>query len=314
MTAWYASHLVLIEATFINFLLALSIHVPLRVGVFSFAGVGSYGLGAYTAAVLTLRYEVPAAVAIGAAVLFSALVGYLFSLLVARLSGLYLAMATIAFVLIIAVLATNGGELTGGAHGLYGVISDLTTGGVVVVCAVAALLLALTERGPLRRRVDAVREDPELSLSMGIAVVPMRQIAFAVSGALGACAGAMNTLLRTTVSPEEVNFHLIVLALTMVIIGGIRSWLGALIGAVIFTWLPSVLSTAGQWQDLVYGLIIILAAVFMPTGLLGLAQSGYRKLRGRSGGAVAASADGADAQERAVREALGGESSKEGVR
>ncbi len=309
MIGWYEANLVLIEATFLNFLLALSIQVPLRLGVFSFAGVGSYGLGAYTAAILTLRYDVPAFVAIGAAVLLAAVVGYLFSLLVARLNGLYLAMATIAFVLIIAVLATNGGELTGGANGLYGALSDLTTGGVVAVCVVVAVLLALTERGPLRRRIEAVREDPELSLSMGIGVVPMRQMAFAVSGALGACAGAMNALLRTTVSPEEINFHLIVLALTMVIIGGSRSWIGAFIGSVIFTWLPSMLASAGRWQDVVYGVIIILAAIFMPTGLLGLVQTLYQKLRGRRSAAVTAEAPADDtAEERALLQALGGES------
>src|SRR5690606_39304832 len=99
MIGWYEANIVLIEATFLNFLLALSIQVPLRVGVFSFAGVGSYGLGAYTAAILTIRYDVPAFVAIGAAFVFSVVVGFLFSLIVARLNGLYLAMATIAFVL-----------------------------------------------------------------------------------------------------------------------------------------------------------------------------------------------------------------------
>ena len=314
MIGWYEANIVLIEATFLNFLLALSIQVPLRVGVFSFAGVGSYGLGAYTAAILTIRYDVPAFVAIGAAVVFAAVVGYLFSLIVARLNGLYLAMATIAFVLIISVLATNGGELTGGANGLYGALSDLTTGGVVAVCVVVAFLLALTERGPLRRRIEAVREDPELSMSMGIGVVTVRQIAFTVSGALGACAGAMNALLRTTVSPEEINFHLIVLALTMVIIGGSRSWMGAFIGAVIFTWLPSMLATTGRWQDVVYGLIIILAAIFMPAGLLGLVQSLYQKLRGRSRTAAPAEPPAEEAvEERAMLQALSGES-KEGVR
>src|SRR5690606_41367553 len=178
-----------------------------------------------------------------------------------------------------------------------------------------AALLTLTERGPLRRRIEAVREDPELSLSMGIGVVPMRQLAFTVSGALGACAGAMNTLLRTTVSPEELNFHLIVLALTMVIIGGSRSWMGAFIGAVIFTWLPSMLATTGRWQDVVYGLIIILAAIFMPTGLLGLVQSPYQKLRGRARTAAPAAPPAeAAAEARATPQAPSGQPQEGGRR
>jgi len=179
MIGWYEANLVLIEATFLNFLLALSIQVPLRLGVFSFAGVGSYGLGAYTAAILTLRYDVPAFVAIGAAVLLAAVVGYLFSLLVARLNGLYLAMATIAFVLIIAVLATNGGELTGGANGLPGVpglaILGLTvprgwplllaTWGIVAVAGLIAWRLAA---GRLRLTWHVAREDELAAQTIGL--------------------------------------------------------------------------------------------------------------------------------------------------
>lgn len=310
MNSWYDANLVLIQATFVNLLLALSIQVPLRAGVFSFAGVGSYGLGAYTAAILTIRYEVSALVSIGAAILLSAVVGYLLSLLVARLNGLYLAMATIAFVLIVSVVAMNGGELTGGAHGLYGAISDLETGGVIAVSAVVVVLLALSERGSTGRRIEAVREDPELAMSMGIPVVSVRRLVFVVSGALGACAGGMNALLRTTVSPEAINFHLIVLALTMIIIGGSRSWAGALIGAVIFTWLPSVLVIAGDWQSLIYGIIVVLAAIFMPTGLLGLGQDTWRRLRRRGAAASVEPADHDDtAAERALLEPLSDDTS-----
>ncbi|MBM7808726.1 branched-chain amino acid transport system permease protein [Geodermatophilus bullaregiensis] len=292
MNAWYFSHLVLVQSTFISFLLALSIQVPLRAGVFSFAGVGSYAIGAYTAAILTIRAQLAPVLAIGAGVLVAAAAGYLLALLVARLSGLYLGMATISFALFLGVLATNGGDLTGGATGLYGAISTLTTGHVVAVTVVVALLLAAGERGAYGRRVDAVREDPHLAVSLGIDVTRVRRRVFVVSGALGAAAGGMNSLLRTTVSPETVGFHLVVTALTMIIVGGALSWAGAAIGAVIFTWLPSVLQVVGDWQLVVYGVIVAAAAVWVPGGLLGLAQDGWHRLRTRhrpipAGGAAA---------------------------
>lgn len=281
MNAWYFSHLVLVQSTFISFLLALSIQVPLRAGVFSFAGVGSYAIGAYTAAILTIRAQLAPVLAIGAGVVLAAVVGYLLALLVARLSGLYLGMATISFALFLGVLATNGGELTGGATGLFGAISTLTTTHVVVISVLVVVALAASERGAYGRRVDAVREDPHLAVSLGIDVTRVRRRVFVVSGALGACAGGMNSLLRTTVSPETVGFHLVVTALTMIIVGGALSWAGAAIGAVIFTWLPSVLQFVGDWQLVVYGVIVAAAAVWVPGGLLGLAQDGWRRLRAR---------------------------------
>jgi branched-chain amino acid transport system permease protein len=279
VNAWYISHLVLVQATFISFLLALSIQVPLRAGVFSFAGIGSYAIGAYTAAILTLRAQLAPILAIGAGVVLAAVAGWLLALLVARLSGLYLGMATIAFALFLAVVATNGGELTGGATGLYGAISTLTTGHVIAISVIVVVLLAVSERGAFGRRIDAVREDPQLAVSLGVDVNRVRRRVFVISGALGACAGGMNSLLRTTVSPETIGFHLVVTALTMIIVGGALSWAGAAIGAVIFTWLPSVLQIAGDWQPLVYGLLVAIAAVYVPTGLLGLGQSGWRRLR-----------------------------------
>lgn len=279
MNAWYVSHLVLVQATFISFLLALSIQVPLRAGVFSFAGIGSYAIGAYTAAILTIRAQLAPILAIGAGVVLAAVAGWLLALLVARLSGLYLGMATIAFALFLAVVATNGGDLTGGATGLYGALSTLTTGNVIAIVLVVVVLLAVSERGAFGRRIDAVREDPQLAVSLGVDVNRVRRRVFVISGALGACAGGMNTLLRTTVSPETIGFHLVVTALTMIIVGGALSWAGAAIGAVIFTWLPSLLQIAGDWQPLVYGLLVAFAAVYVPTGLLGLAQSGWRRVR-----------------------------------
>jgi branched-chain amino acid transport system permease protein len=310
VNSWYFSHLVLVQSTFTSLLLALSIQVPLRAGVFSFAGVGSYAIGAYTAAILTIRAQLAPVLAIGAGVVLAAAVGYLLALLVARLSGLYLGMATISFALFLGVLATNGGELTGGATGLFGAISTLTTTHVVVISLLVVVLLAASERGAYGRRVDAVREDPHLAVSLGIDVARVRRRVFVVSGALGACAGGMNSLLRTTVSPETVGFHLVVTALTMIIVGGALSWAGAAIGAVIFTWLPSVLQVVGDWQLVVYGVVVAAAAVWVPGGLLGLAQDGWRRVRAArrrvpAGGAGAPAAEVADDAEQRLA-ALGG--------
>jgi branched-chain amino acid transport system permease protein len=275
---WWDTNIILIQGTFISLLLALSIQYPLRLGVFSFAGVGCYGIGAYTAAIVTIRYEWPALLSIAVGTLLAGAIGYLLGLVVQRLSGLYLGMATISFDLILSVVVTNGGDLTGGPTGLYGAIADLTTTHIIVICAIAVGLLALSERGRIGRKIETVRDDPELALSMGIRVGRLRRNAFLVSGLIGGAAGALQVLQRTAIAPENIGFAPVVLALTMIVIGGSGSWLGALIGAVIFTWLPTVLELAGAYQFIIYGTLVALAAIWVPGGLLGVGQALYRRI------------------------------------
>jgi branched-chain amino acid transport system permease protein len=286
VSIWYTENLVLIQSTFMSVLFALSIQIPLRFGVFSFAGVGSYGVGAYTAAILVVRYHQSILPALAGAAVVSAIVGYALALLMQRLSGLYLGMATVAFDLIVSVVATNGGSFTGGSAGQYGVLVNLTTLEIALITIVVLLVFAFSERGSIGRRIEVVREDPELSSALGINVRRMREIAFVVSGALGGAAGGINVAMTTTTSPGDINFALIVLALTMIVVGGARSWLGAVIGAIVFTWLPSLLAFVGEWKGVIYGVIVALVAIWVPGGVVGVVTGASRRrsarLRSRS--------------------------------
>ncbi|GAA4725971.1 branched-chain amino acid ABC transporter permease [Nocardioides endophyticus] len=277
MSSVYDSNLVLIQSALVAVLLALSIQVPLRLGVFSLAGVGSYGIGAYVSANLVLRYELGSIPTMALSALAAAAVSFLLGVVIYRLAGLYLAMATIAFDLTVAVVALNGGEWTGGPVGLFGVFTDLTMGLLFAVVALCLVAVHVTEIGRLARRVTTVREDPELAASVGINVRAYRLTAFVVSGLVGGLAGCLNTLTRSAVGLQDVSFHLVVLALTTVIVGGALSWRGAVIGSVLFTWLPTALAFVGDWQELVYGAIVVLAAIFLPTGLYGAWCSARRQ-------------------------------------
>lgn len=288
MSAFYDSNLVLIQATLVAVLLALSIQVPIRLGVFSLAGVGSYGIGAYVSANLVLRYEMAAVPTMLLAGLSAAAVGLVLGVVIYRLAGLYLAMATIAFDLTVGVVALNGGEWTGGPVGLFGVFADLTMGLLFAVVGLCLVVVHVTERGRLSRRITTVREDPELAASVGINVRAYRLTAFVVSGFLGGLAGCLNTLTRSAVGLQDVSFHLVVIALTTIVVGGALSWRGAVIGAILFTWLPTALAFVGDWQELVYGAIVVLAAVFLPTGLYGLWCDVRRLITRRFGGSARA--------------------------
>ncbi|QIG44634.1 branched-chain amino acid ABC transporter permease [Nocardioides anomalus] len=299
MSLFYDSHLVLIQSTLTGLLMALSIQVPLRMGVFSFAGAGCYGFGAYAAALLVIHQEMGALEAIALAALMTAGIGLVLGLVLARLNGLYLAMATVAFDLIIGVIAVNGGEFTGSSTGLYGVITDFSMSQMYVITVAVVALIAFSELGRTGRRVEAVRDDPQLAASVGVDVRRYRIVAFVVSGALGGIAGGMNVMVRSIIQPLDIGFTLIVLALTMIIVGGARSWVGAVIGAVIFTWLPDLLSAVGQWQELIYGILVAIAAVLLPRGIHGVLVDGYRwgKRRRRDGRAEELASDDGDEPE-----------------
>lgn len=290
MTQWFQANELLVQATLVSFLLALSLQVPFRWGVFSFAGLGAYTIAAYTAGILVLRLSLDTWTAILIAAATASLACYLFSFLVSRLGGLYLGMATIAFDLILTVIALNGGKVTGNGT-LFGVLGEIHTWQILAACVIAAAALAFTERGRLGRQVEAASVDPELALAMGIRVVTLRQMSFAISGLVGGLAGGINIIISTTVSPAAVGFHLIITALTMIIVGGARSWLGALIGAVILTWLPELLHVVNQWKLALFGIIVTVLSVWLPDGLLGLFVRLYRRARTmRTGASLEAAA------------------------
>lgn len=281
MSDWYYMNVVLIQTTLTTLLLALSIQVPIRFGVFSFAGVGAFGIGGYGSAMamVHLGWTTWPSVALGA--LVAGVVVFALGLVVQRLTGLYMGMATIAFTLIVSVVAVNGGDLTGGAGGLYGALGEIYMGHIVAVVAVVVAVLIWTEAKGMGRRIDTVREDPELAQAIGIDVAKYRLASFAISGVIGGTAGAITTLLRSTITPAEVNFHLVIVALTAIVVGGARSWMGALIGAVIFVWLPTMIGFVQEWEKVVYGFIVAAAAIYLPNGVLGVAKDVVHRVRTR---------------------------------
>ncbi|GAA2588652.1 branched-chain amino acid ABC transporter ATP-binding protein/permease [Dactylosporangium fulvum] len=293
MTVWYESNLILIQSTFIFLMLALSIQIPVRWGVLTFGGLGCFGVGAYTAAILTIRTGLPQFLILILAVLAGALVSLLIGLVCARLDGMYLAMATLAFDLIVGVVAINGGSLTGGVDGLYGVVADVSTATLATLAGIGLATAVYLQRGRLGRATTAVRDDPELGVSLGINVRRYRHMAFTISGALAACAGVMYVRVNTTITPDNIQFGALVVAMTMVIVGGWKSSLGTLVGVIIFTWLPPHLGMFQTWQAVIYSALVLVAAVLVPTGAAGVARAAasmIRDRRRRTGGTAAVAA------------------------
>lgn len=291
MTQWYFSHLTLIQGMLISVPLALSVQIALRSGVFSFASIGFYGIGAYGTGILVTRGW-PTIPTVALMIVVSGLAAYLMSAPLIRLRGLYLGMVTFAFDLILTVVATNGGKLTGGALGLLAIPLGVTTEGLLVAAFLAILLVSQLERRAAGRTLVGIRVSEELVMSLGVDIRRRKRIVFGISAALGALSGSLYVLAFSTVQPQAAGFTLIITTLTMAVIGGVSSWIGAVIGTVIITWLPTLVAGIGKYQALVYGVVLVLVVMYAPDGVLGVLRTAWRLVSRRLGTRGAPSAPG----------------------
>jgi len=256
-------------------------------------GQGAFmAVGAYGAALLTLRLGLPWWLSLLAASLITAGVGLLFGLPSLRLKGLYLAVATLAAQQIVEWLVTHWTSLTGGtdalvlpAPTLFG--ARVNTDGrfywiAVGVAAAAALYTANLFRSRAGRAFVAVRDQDIAASAIGVDVFRTKLAAFAVSSFFVGLAGGLVANYRTIVTWERFTIETSILYLAMIIIGGLGSVSGSFFGAVFMALLPAAINTAGRsLQDVVpgiagllpaiqqgiFGLVIILFLVLEPEGL-----------------------------------------------
>lgn len=276
---WFISNQALIQTALIYMLLGYSLQIPLKAGVFSFAAGGFYGVGAYMSGVLVKEGYNPV-LAVIIAMAASAILGFGLSLILSKLKSLYLAMATLAFIFLVMLLAESM-TITGGSIGLLGVPRSANTWTIVAIVAVVTVGMWWQSRGRIARTTETMRTDEMLAGTVGMSVLRQRHIVFVVSSVVGALAGSLYVLAFTVVLPEQVGFELMLTALTILVIGGSRHWLGVVIGAVIVACLPDWLAVFGQWRPVVDGIIVVAIAVFAANGLTGIFDAAVKRIRRR---------------------------------
>jgi branched-chain amino acid transport system permease protein len=251
----------------VNSLLALSIYLTLSCGMLAMANAAFMGIGAYTAAILTMNYNAPFALAIAAGMAAPGVVAFLIGKPTLRLSGVYLAMATLAFGEVVRIAVLNTDRLTGGALGLNG-IPQLTQWWHVLAAVVVVLFcLARLRRSKIGRAFEAIKEDETAAGLMGIDVNGHKMLAFVLGAAIAGLAGTLNAHLTFFIGPQEFGFDRGVEILTMTILGGINSLFGPVIGAWIITLLPEVLRGLQDYRGIFNGLILVVIVLFLPKGL-----------------------------------------------
>ncbi len=256
-----------IYALGINGLLALSIYVVLSIGQLSLGQAAFMGIGAYTSALLTLKLALPYGLVLVAAMLVPALFALVVGGPTLRLSGVYLALATIGLGEVLRILFLNT-TLTGGALGLSGIPER---GGFALIFGSLALALAgliAIGRSSIGRAMDAMREDEMAASTIGVDLPVYKMAALTVSAMLAGLAGALNAHVSSFIGPNDYGFDAAVTILSYALLGGIGSPFGPVLGAVLLTILPEALRPLHDFRLVVNGLVIVVAVLFMPRGLL----------------------------------------------
>jgi branched-chain amino acid transport system permease protein len=250
----------------VHAMLALSIWLTLSCGLLSLANAAFMGIGAYASALLTLQMGWPFPAVLLAGGVAPALVALLIGVPVLRLSGVYLAMATLAFGEVVRITVLNM-EITGGPEGLNGI--PLATEGwhIVLLLGITIYGLARLRRSKVGRAFEAIKEDEVAARLMGINVARYKLLAFVLGSFIAGVAGALNAHFTFFISPREYGFENAVDILTMAVLGGTSGLVGPILGGTILTLLPELLRFLHDFRSLVNGAVLVLVVLFLPKGI-----------------------------------------------
>ncbi len=254
-------------------------------GMASFGHAAYFGLGAYAAAV-AVKHGVPMEAALVLAPTIALAGALLFGWFCVRLSGVYLAMLTLAFAQIVWSIAFQWDTVTGGSNGLVGVWPSAWLGSkvayyafVLAIVAIALTAIVWIAHAPFGYALRAARDSPLRADATGIDVRSTQWAAFAAAGAFAGLAGGLYAFSKGSISPETLAIARSVDALVVVLLGGLNSLAGPLAGAAVFTWLSDTLARATEYWRAMMGAIILLIVLAFPLGLGGAWQRVAARLR-----------------------------------
>jgi len=285
----------LIVSMVLGSLVGLSLYLPLMTGQLSLASPGFYALGGYIAAILSTKVFISKSnlfpihfflLEMLIAGIISGLLGIAVGIPALRLRGIYLAIATIAFVEVLRVISLNL-DITGGAVGISGIPQPFENQIEYLWIALPLLIISMVlfyrlERIRVGRAFLAIREDELAAGAMGINPTYYKVLAFTFGSILAGIVGAISAHFLNTWNARQGTFDASIIYLTFVLIGGSRSFLGAVLGGMVFTALPEVLrnlaDTGGlpDWLShflrdgrlIIFGLLIVIGTIFFPQGLV----------------------------------------------
>jgi branched-chain amino acid transport system permease protein len=276
-------------------LFATSLHFIMGPGgMHSFGHAAYFGLGAYGAALLARRLGLPMEAALVAGPAVAAVGAALYGWFSVRLSGVYLAMLTLAFAQITWAIVFQWDTFTGGSNGLTGIwpppwLADKRTYYLLTLALVVLSVVALRRIlfSPFGLALRAGRDSPVRADAIGIDVRRIQWTAFVIAGAFAGLAGGLYAYSKGSISPEVLHVSKSVDGLVMVLLGGIQTLAGPMVGAVTFTWLHDAVARNTEYWRATLGGVILLLVLLFPQGIAGFARQAVDRLRHRGHGSAA---------------------------
>ncbi|MBQ0068110.1 MAG: branched-chain amino acid ABC transporter permease, partial [Phascolarctobacterium sp.] len=268
----------------INIILAVSLNlINGYTGQFSIGHAGFMAVGAYVGAVVTMMWEYPFALGVVLATVMAGVLGTLIGLPTLRLNGDYLCIATLGLGEIIRICILNI-EYVGGASGLMGIPRETTFTNVFWIMIAIIFFIKNFKNSAYGRCCLAIRENEIAADTMGINVTKYKVMAFTLGAAFAGTAGCMFSHYFFIAHPASFTFMRSFDVLTMVVLGGLGSMSGSIVGAVLLTFLSAALSDFPEWRMIIYSATMIVLMLYRPQGLFGneeLSRKMFGKLLGR---------------------------------
>ena len=281
---------------FINIILGVSIYVTLATGQLSLGNAGFMSIGAYTSAILTTQHGVPMPAAIALGALLAAAAGILIGIPSLRLTGVYLAIATLGFGEVVRVVFVNWESLTGGAVGIAAIpqmgrvtLARLRESGfepgtvglrdnqfialtvflvLLLMAVVTVLFFARLSGSRVGRAYDAVRMDEKAAEAAGIDTTYYKVLAFTQGALLSGLAGALFAHTTSYISPADFTYHRAVEILVFAVFGGSEHLFGPVFGALFLTVMPEALRVISDYRYILYGILLVAMMVYRPQGVV----------------------------------------------
>lgn len=281
MTNFINTYGYLLVSTLFGAILGVSVYLPLMAGQLSLATPGFYALGGYIAAIFSTQvfefggswYPLPLlGLEIVIAGIASGILAVILGIPVLRLRGIYLAIATIAFVEILRVLSLNL-DITGGAVGIFGIPQPFGSPIEYLWLAIPLLLLTMLfvyrlENTKAGQALKAIREDELAADAVGINPTYYKVLSFVLGAILAGMVGAVSAHFLNTWNARQGTFDASVIFLAFVLIGGSRTFVGAVVGGIVLTALPEVLRGVGNARLIIFGILLVLGTIFYPQGII----------------------------------------------
>jgi len=264
----------------INAILGLSLYMTLSAGLLSLANAGFMGIGAYTAALLTLKQDWPYPAALLAGALAAAAIALPLGIPVLRLRGVFLAISTIGFGEVVRIAIINL-DITNGALGLPSIPRKTEWWHIYGLLLLLLFFVWRLRRSRMGYALEATKEDEPAARTMGINTTFYKVAAFVLGAFIAGLAGGMDAHLVNAIGPNSYGFTRAVEILVYGVVGGMNSYWGPVLGALLITSIPEFLR-ADQIRDLgikpgadrlvINGLVLLAIVLFLPRGLVTIFQ------------------------------------------